>query len=125
MKLLLDTHVLLWWLADDASLGEAAREAIATPENLVVISAASIWEMRIKQAIGKLDLPLHFDEVLAKQAFEPMAVTVAHAHAVEDLPLLHRDPFDRMLVAQARVEGLTLVSHDQLVLQYDVPTLPA
>lgn len=125
MRLLLDTHVLLWWLADDPSLGTPAREAIANPENLVLFSAVSLWEMRIKQAIGKLELPANFDEVLAEQSFESLAVTVTHAHAVADLPMIHRDPFDRMLVAQARVERLTLMSRDELILQYDVQTLLA
>lgn len=123
MRLLLDTHVLLWWLGDDAALGGPAREAIANAENLVLFSAVSIWEMRIKQAIGKLVLPENFGEVLAEQAFESLAVTVTHAHAVAHLPMIHRDPFDRMLVAQARVEGLTLMSHDQVMAQYDVRTL--
>lgn len=123
MRLLLDTHVLLWWLGDDPALGEIARAVIADPANLILLSAASVWEIRIKQAIGKLDLPADFAEVLAEQAFEPLAVTVSHAHAVKELPLLHRDPFDRMLVAQARIERLTILTRDHLIMQYDVPTL--
>jgi PIN domain nuclease of toxin-antitoxin system len=125
MRLLLDTHVLLWWLADDASLGESARDAIANPETLILFSAASIWEIRIKQAIGKIDLPANFDELLADQPFEPLSVNVSHAHAVKDLPMLHRDPFDRMLIAQARIERLTILTRDQIITQYDVPTLLA
>ena len=125
MRLLLDTHVLLWWLADDAGLGESARDAIANPETLVLFSAASIWEIRINQAIGKIDLPVNFSELLADQPFEPLAVTVSHAHAVKDLPLLHRDPFDRMLIAQARIERLTILTRDHIITQYDVPTLLA
>lgn len=125
MRLLFDTHVLLWWLADDTRLGESARDAIANPENLILLSAASIWEIRIKQAIGKLELPANFGELLAEQAFEPLAVTVSHAHAVKDLPLLHSDPFDRMLVAQARIERLTILTRDHMIPRYDVPTLLA
>jgi PIN domain nuclease of toxin-antitoxin system len=125
VRLLLDTHVLLWWLGDDPALGETAREVIAHPENLILLSAASVWEIRIKQAIGKLDLPANFGEVLAEQAFEPLAVTVSHAHAVKELPLLHRDPFDRMLIAQARIERLTILTRDHIITQYDVPTLLA
>lgn len=124
MKILLDTHCLLWWLNDDAKLGDRGRELISTPENLVFFSAASIWEIRIKQSIGKLDLPEDFAEVLAGQPFECLAVTVEHAHALKDLPLLHRDPFDRLLVAQARLERLTLLTRDRIVTQYDVSTLP-
>jgi len=125
VRLLLDTHVLLWWLADDPALGEHGRELISTPENLIFFSAASVWEIRIKQGIGKLDLPADFAEALAGQAFEPLAVNVAHAHAVRELPLLHRDPFDRVLIAQARLERLTILTRDQVIAQYDVPTVLA
>jgi PIN domain nuclease of toxin-antitoxin system len=125
VRILLDTHVLLWWLADDPALAEAGREVIAAPENLIAFSAASIWEIRIKQAIGKLDLPADFADVLARQPFEPLAVTVAHAHALQGLPLLHRDPFDRLLIAQARVEGMTILIRGNAFTQYDVSTLPA
>ena len=123
MRILLDTHCLLWWLNDDPALGDQARELISTPENLIFFSAASIWEIRIKQSIGKLDLPEDFPEVLSSQTFESLAVTVEHAHGLKDLPLLHRDPFDRLLVAQARRERLTLLTRDRIVAQYDVSTL--
>jgi len=125
VSFLLDTHVLLWWLADDPALGDRARDVISTPENRILFSAASIWEIRIKQGIGKLDVPEDFVSVLADQAFEPLAVTVAHAHAVHGLPLLHRDPFDRMLVAQARSEHLTILTCDRIISRYDVRTLLA
>lgn len=125
MRILLDTHVLLWWLVDDPQLGASGREVIAAPENLIAFSAASVWEIRIKQAVGKLDLPVDFADVLARQPFEPLAVTVAHAHALRELPLLHRDPFDRLLIAQARVEGMTILTRDHAIPQYDVPTLLA
>ncbi len=123
MRLLLDTHFILWWLGDDPSLGDRGRDLISTPENLIFFSAASIWEIRIKQGIGKLDLPDDFADVLANQAFEPLAVTVGHAHALRDLPPLHRDPFDRLLIAQARCERLTILTRDHVLGRYDVPTL--
>ena len=123
MRILLDTHFLLWWLVDDPALGDRGRELISTPENLIFFSAASVWEMRIKQGIGKLDLPEDFADVLAGQAFEPLAITVEHTHALLGLPLLHRDPFDRLLVAQARLERLTLLTRDHVISQYGVPTL--
>jgi PIN domain nuclease of toxin-antitoxin system len=125
MRILLDTHFLLWWLADDPALGERGRELISTPENLIFFSAASVWEIRIKQGIGKLDVPDDFADVLAGQAFEPLAVTVGHAHALQGLPSLHRDPFDRLLIAQARLERLTILTRDHVIGQYDVPTLLA
>lgn len=117
MRLLLDTHVLLWWLADDPRLAATARAAIASPEDEVRVSAASIWEMVIKQALGKLQLPDGFAEVLASEDLLPLPVTAAHALAVGRLPLLHHDPFDRLLVAQCQVEGLTLVTADTRVAQ--------
>jgi PIN domain nuclease of toxin-antitoxin system len=120
---LLDTHILLWWLADDEHLSARGRELIANPEHVVFYSAASIWEIRIKAAIGKLDLPDTFADALAAQAFEALSVTAAHAHMLRDLPLLHRDPFDRMLVSQARAEHLTLVTHDEVLTRYDVTSL--
>ncbi len=123
MNLLLDTHVVLWWLADDPSLDDAARRAISDPENTVFLSAVVVWEIRIKQMIGKLDLPPEFADVLADQDFVELPVTVAHAHAVADLPPIHRDPFDRMLVAQAKVEGLTLVTRDPALAEHGVAVL--
>ncbi len=122
MKILLDTSILLWWLNDDPTLGDLARELIASPDNLVFYSAVSIWEIRLKQSIGKLDLPDDFADALANQMFEVLSVTVEHAHALRDLPPLHGDPFDRLLIAQARCERLTLVTRDSILRQYDVAT---
>jgi PIN domain nuclease of toxin-antitoxin system len=107
------------------ALGDRARELISTPENLIFFSAASVWEIRIKQAIGKLEVPNNFADVLAGQALEPLAVLVTHAHALQDLPLHHRDPFDRLLIAQARLERLTILTRDQVISRYDVATLLA
>jgi PIN domain nuclease of toxin-antitoxin system len=125
VRILLDTHFLLWWLADDPALGERAHHIIASPENLVIYSAASIWEIRIKQQIGKLELPDDFVDSLAAQAFVPLAITTAHAHAIKDLPLHHRDPFDRILIAQAKLERLTLLTRDEQIAKYDLTTLLA
>lgn len=123
MNLLLDTHVVLWWLADDPTLDDAARHAISDPDNTVFLSAVVVWEIRIKQMIGKLDLPPEFADVLADQDFVELPVTVAHALAVGELPPIHRDPFDRMLVAQAKVEGLTVVTRDSALAEYGVAVL--
>lgn len=120
MKLLLDTHLVLWWLADSRELSAEGRALIAAPENAVFVSAASVWELRIKEALGKVKLPADFSAVLDDQHFEFLSVTVAHAHAVRELPMHHRDPFDRMLVAQARGDGLTLLTHDEVLSRYDV-----
>lgn len=123
MNLLLDTHALLWWLDDHPSLSEKARTSIANGENLVFVSAAVIWEIRIKQALGKLKIPADFRRVLEKEAFEMLSITAEHAHAVGSLAGYHRDPFDRMLVAQAKVEGFTLVTRDAIFEQYQIPII--
>lgn len=123
MRLLLDTHFVVWWLADAPELGPKAKELIAAPENLVFISAASVWELRIKEAIGKVTLSADFAAALAAEAFESLSVTVQHAHALRGLPMHHRDPFDRLLIAQAQAEGLTLVTRDEIVRCYEVDHL--
>ncbi len=124
MKLLLDTHVLLWWLQDPALLSERARDAIEDGENLVFVSAAVAWEIGIKRALGKLQAG-DLEEAIRENRFLPLPVTVAHALAVEKLPTHHRDPFDRMLVAQAEQDGLTLVSRDSEIQRYPVSHLAA
>lgn len=123
MNLLLDTHILLWWLDDNPLLKNKARQAIADGNNLAFISAASIWEIRIKAALGKLIIPSNFQAVLERQDFETLAITPAHAHGIAQLSPYHQDPFDRMLVAQAIMEGFTLVTYDLEIQKYDVPIL--
>jgi len=125
VNLLLDTHAALWWLSDDPTLSASARAMIADPENTVFLSAVVVWEIRIKQGIGKLDLPDDFGEVLDSQRFPELPVTVDHAHAIADLPSIHRDPFDRMLVAQAIVERMTIVTRDKSIAAYDVNVIVA
>ncbi len=125
MNLLLDTHVLLWWLDDEPLLSEAARSTISDGKNVVFVSSAVIWEIRIKQALGKLEIPPNFRQVLDQQPFEMLAINAEHAHTVGDLPAIHRDPFDRMLVAQAKVEGFTIVTRDSIIEQYKIKTIQA
>ena len=125
MNLLLDTHTLLWWLADDPSLTDRARRAVADGRNTVFLSAVVVWEIRIKQSLGKLEAPDQLREVLERQRFLPLPVTVEHAHAIAGLPPIHRDPFDRLLVAQARVERLTVVTRDRHIPRYGVAVLEA
>jgi PIN domain nuclease of toxin-antitoxin system len=124
VKLLLDTHALLWWLAGDPALDPAAVEAIAAADT-VAISAASAWEIAIKQASGKLSGPDDLPGELAGNRFSELPVTVSHALAAGALPPLHTDPFDRILVAQARLEGLTLVTRDRRLADYGVAFLRA
>ncbi|HJN50267.1 MAG: type II toxin-antitoxin system VapC family toxin [Pseudomonadales bacterium] len=125
MNFLLDTHVLLWWLDGNPALSEKARAVIADGERLVFVSAATIWEIRIREALGKLDIPGNFHQVLAAQPFEMLDITPEHAHAIAGLADHHRDPFDRMLVAQAKTEGLGLVTRDRHLRKYNIPIIEA
>ena len=125
MILSLDTHVLLWWLADDVTLSQTIRATISDGKNLVFVSAAAAWEMVIKSALGKLDIPSDLEAALTAYRFQPLPITIPHALAVVDLPHHHNDPFDRLLIAQARVEGLTLVTRDEQIKTYDVSIMEA
>lgn len=120
MSLLLDTHALLWWLAN-APMSADARSRIADAETLVVVSAATLWEIGIKRGMGKLEVEGSLDEGL--RHFEPLSISWDHATAAAALPPHHRDPFDRMLIAQAQIEGLTLVTRDAALAAYDVALL--
>ncbi len=129
MNLLLDTQALLWWKGGSRKLGRRARRAIESEAVTVRVSAASMWEMAIKIQSGRLTLkkPLEawMPEGLERDGFLLLSVSVEHAVAVASLPAHHHDPFDRMLVAQARVEGLTLVTSDAAFDEYDVRVLDA
>ena len=125
MRLLLDTHVLLWWLADHPTLASGARSAIAAPGSSVYVSAASAWEMSIKQSIGKLEAPSDLVGQLALNRFEALAISVLHGYAAGALERHHDDPFDRVLVAQAIAEDLTIVTRDRRFQDYGVATLAA
>lgn len=124
MRVLLDTHALLWWLADDPQLGVSARAVIGDQSNEILVSAATAWEIATKVRIGKLsrhadianDLPMH----LTAQGFSPLAITVEHGQRAGLLPGPHRDPFDRMLIAQAHSEGIPLVSNEDIFDRYGV-----
>ena len=125
MRLLLDTRVLLWWLADDPSLGEEARAGISDASSAVFVSAATVWEISIKQALGKLEAPSDLLRQIELNRFEPLSIKVSHAYTAGGLPPHHDDPFDRMLVAQAMMEGLTLLTRDPRMSRYGVGTLAA
>lgn len=124
MRLLLDTHALLWWLADEG-LAASAREAISDPANEVAVSAASAWEISIKKSLGKLIAPDDLADQVQASGFAPLPITLAHGLAAGQLPRHHEDPFDRMLIAQAIGEGMTLVTRDKRFDAYRVSTLPA
>ncbi len=125
MRLLLDTHAVLWWLADDPALGERARAAVADPRHEVFVSAVSLWEASIKRALGTLKVPDELPAVIEGSGFLPVTVTWTHAWVAGGLPAVHGDPFDRMLVAQAQVESLTVVTADERIAAYGVAVLDA
>lgn len=125
LRLLLDTNVLLWLLADERRVRAETRELLGRPEQYVAVSAVSPWEIEIKRATGKLDAPRDLPQRLRELGFVPLSITVEHGVAAGELPLHHRDPFDRMLVAQAQLEGLTIVTRDARFERYEVATLQA
>ncbi len=126
MRLLLDTQVWLWWLGDDRRLGRRARQALANPRSEVYVSAVSAWEIAIKMALGKLRVKkADLEAEIAANGFLELPITTRHALAAGRLASLHEDPFDRMLVAQAQVEDLTVVSADPVFAGYGVSVLEA
>ncbi len=125
MRFLLDTHILLWWLEDNPKLPWNIREIIQNPESLIFVSAATMWEMSIKKSLGKLDIPDDLLEMLKDNEFQVLGVTADHGLKVGDLPYHHKDPFDRILIAQALCERLMVISRDDKFKLYDVPLLLA
>lgn len=121
-QLLIDTHVVIWWRTNDPKLSLHAREAIATA-SLVFVSAASAWEVAIKSTLGRIRLPRPFADGVEDSGFVQLPIGFDHAAAVELLPAYHNDPFDRMIVAQAKVERLVLVTHDRAFEPYGVPVI--
>jgi len=124
VRLLLDTHALLWWLADEG-LTTHARDTIADPANIVMVSAVSAWEISIKKALGKLAAPDDLEHQVQAGGFVPLPISIGHGIAAGQLARHHEDPFDRMLIAQAFAEGLTIVTRDKRFDDYGVALLPA
>lgn len=125
MNLLLDTHVLIWALENDSTLSVPARNAIIEGKNLIFISSATVWELSIKQSLGRLEIPDNLLEEIDLHRFTQLGINFQHAQLAGKLPNIHKDPFDRMLIAQAKIEKLTLVTRDKLVAQYDVAIIEA
>ncbi len=127
MRAILDTHALLWWSLDDDRLSEGAREVIRDGRNEILVSVASIWEVAIKADKGKLELPLpieaYMTDRLRRNRWVPLAIDERHVIRTASLPMLHTDPFDRVLVAQAMVESLPIVTTDAAITRYDVETI--
>lgn len=125
VKLLLDTNALLWALLEKHRLSPRAIEVIEDEANDLFVSVVSVWEIEIKRAKGRLHVPMEIEPSLAEQRFSALPVTLRHAQAVESLPRHHRDPFDRMLICQAQLDGLTLVTSDRMMRRYPVSVMPA
>jgi len=124
-RVLLDTHAFLWWLADDEKLGDNARQVIADERNDVYVSAASVWEISIKQALGKLESPEDFETIVEQEGFMDLSISLFHAESAGRLPPHHNDPFDRMLIAQAHAEGLVILTSDKVIPNYGIRTIDA
>jgi len=123
MKLLLDTHVFLWLLAEPDRIGGKTRRALEDPTNAVFVSAVSGWEIELKRALGKLHAPADLDQSLKTLRFTELPLHLRHMRELPRLPDRHRDPFDRMLIAQARADNLILVTHDRAIIGYPVKTM--
>lgn len=124
-RLLIDTHVFIWWLTNDPALGSVTRSSMAKGTNSVFVSAVTPWEITIKRSIGKLQFDADFDEAMERNNFYALSISHAHAEQAGDLPRHHGDPFDRMLIAQSQMEGLTLVSADTVFSRYGIRLLNA
>ncbi|MCY3973347.1 MAG: type II toxin-antitoxin system VapC family toxin [Candidatus Dadabacteria bacterium] len=125
LRLLIDTHALLWWFEDSKKIGKQTDSALRNGENEIFVSAVTGWEIAIKSNLGKLKAPPDLESVILKDGFDTLPLTFFHARRAGELPLHHRDPFDRMLVAQAQAEGLTIVTRDEKIALYGVSTLDA
>ena len=123
MKFLLDTHVLLWWLSEHKSLSTTAAVAIKDGGNAIFVSAVTAWEISIKRALGKLKAPDELEEVLESNSFQQLPISIRHGLVAGNLPRHHDDPFDRLLIAQAQTEQLTIITHDIRMEQYGVSIL--
>lgn len=119
-RFLLDTHVLLWWLDDSPELGPRCKELIADQRNQIYVSAATTWEISIKKALGKLEAPDDIDSIVEDEGFSKLPISLYHGQLAGSLPMLHRDPFDRMLIAQAQAEGLILMTSDTNIGLYNL-----
>jgi len=118
MNYIIDTHILLWWLNDASKLSSHVKDIISKSSNIIYVSSASLWEIRIKQSIGKIDLPNNFQNVLDSQGFKYLNIKPEHTHEIINLPMYHRDPFDRMIIAQARLEKFYIITNDKHFVDY-------
>ncbi len=124
-RILIDTHVLLWWLSDHESLGQVARQLMANPRNEIFVSAATSWEIAIKKKKGLLVAPDDIDGVVEDEGFSKLPITLFHGEQAGSLEEIHKDPFDRILIVQAQSEGLELLTVDEIIPKYSVRVIDA
>lgn len=120
MRLLLDSHALLWWRTDAPALGTAARVAISDAASDMLVSIAGLWEITMKEASGKLTLPTDLETMMREEGFSVLPIAHSHLRSLKGLPRLHRDPFDRMMIAQALAEGIPIATRDRIFAAYGV-----
>jgi PIN domain nuclease of toxin-antitoxin system len=126
MKLMLDTNALIWWMDDEPKLGSKSRQLIANPEHIIYVSVVSLWEITMKWRIGKYPLPgSAYREFLSDERVDLMEVSAAHVEAIERLAMHHKDPFDHLLLAQAKVERASIITSDREIANYGVKCFPA
>lgn len=123
MNYLLDTHIILWWLTNPKQIAAKASKIIANKENNIFISTASLWEMAIKKGLGRLTLPINIVEILQTEGFQILPINHEEAMGIGDLPQIHQDPFDRMLVMQAKLYNCVLITRDKNIMDYPLITL--
>ena len=125
MKYLVDTHIFIWWMKQDKRIKKEIKSILQDPQNYIYLSIATVWEIVIKKKIGKLKVPHDWKVTLKESNFLLLPISLEHVYKLENLPLHHRDPFDRMLVAQAQVENAALITGDEKLWNYDVALLKA
>ena len=124
-RILMDTCAFLWWISDDPRLGEIARKVVANPATQVLVSAATPWEIGIKRQLGKLKAPRNIENIIVECGFTPLAISCFHGENAAQLPPYHKDPFDRVMIAQAQAEGLQVLTADTQFVQYGVRVIEA
>jgi PIN domain nuclease of toxin-antitoxin system len=124
MNILLDTHIVIWWYEDPKKLKADARKLIEDRQNTLFLSSAVVWEISIKQSLNKLKVPDGLVEKAISDLIE-IPITIKHTHAIKGLPLIHSDPFDRILIAQTKVDNLHSMTRDKQIIKYDIKTIPA
>jgi PIN domain nuclease of toxin-antitoxin system len=125
MSYLLDTHTFIWWIEDNLSLSYQSKQIISNPNNLIFVSAVNTWEITIKKSLGKLNVPGNLEEIILQCGFDILPITIKHTLSIEHLDKYHDDPFDRLLISQAIIENLTIITRDEKIIKYKVPYILA